>query len=170
MVNEYDIPLTILNWNVILLGLTLPRGPKAGKLRIKQYQKYLDNKMRLKITEEIVNCKINTLFNLLKELAKYYSEINIELIAKLLDQEKADFNSVKIKSKIISFENNNENNNQTKKLILNTLMNYEGGIAMIYWQYLAKIFTKLHPEFHFQNMKNKSHSWNNMHSMKLMLS
>jgi CRISPR-associated protein Cas1 len=154
---KHDIPLIMLNWNGNLLGVTLPQGPKSGKLRIKQYQKYLDNKIRINIAEEIVNCKIKLIFNLLRELANYYSEININLIEKLFQNGKTDYGVLKLR--IISEANYDIS--QTKRFISNTLMNHEGRIATIYWQYLTKIFHKLYPQFNFQNRKNKSHSWNN---------
>src|SRR3989442_3476609 len=50
---KHDINLTLLNWNGNLLGVTLPREPKVGKLRIKQYEKYLDNQFRFNIALKI---------------------------------------------------------------------------------------------------------------------
>ena len=66
---KHDISLSILNWNGNLLGITLPESPKLGNLRIKQYQKYLNNKIRYKIAENIVFSKVQSSFNLLKELS-----------------------------------------------------------------------------------------------------
>jgi len=40
---KHGINLSLLNWNGNLLSVTLPEEPKSGGLKIKQYQKYLDD-------------------------------------------------------------------------------------------------------------------------------
>ena len=55
---KHNIQLTILNWNGNLLGVTLPESPISGKLRVKQYQKYLDQDTRYNIAQKIVEKKI----------------------------------------------------------------------------------------------------------------
>ncbi len=65
---KHGINLTLLNWNGRLLGITLPESPVSGKLRIKQYQKYLDYKTRYKIAEKIVKNKIESSINLLEKI------------------------------------------------------------------------------------------------------
>jgi CRISPR-associated protein Cas1 len=43
---------------------------------------------------------------------------------------------------------------------INTLLMYEGKMAMHYWDNMCIIFYELYPEFHFEARKNKSYSWN----------
>jgi CRISP-associated protein Cas1 len=65
---KHDITVTMLNWNGNLLGATLPQTPKAGRLRVMQYRKYVDSSARYGIAAKIVNQKITNSYNLLKEL------------------------------------------------------------------------------------------------------
>jgi CRISP-associated protein Cas1 len=55
---KHDINLTILNWNGNLIGVMLPKEPKNGKLKVMQYQTYLNNKKRFAIAHKIVTQKI----------------------------------------------------------------------------------------------------------------
>lgn len=148
---KHDINLTLLNWNCNLLSVTLPQGPKSGRLKIKQYQKYLDNKIRYEIAQEITRNKIINSVNLLSELSRFYSEINFQEIQKLIERENNNYFK----------ENKPLITNNSIKFQLNNLMSYEGRIADIYWENLIKIVRKLSPEFNFTSRKNKSHSWNN---------
>jgi CRISP-associated protein Cas1 len=75
---KHDINLTILNWNGNLLAVTLPKEPKNGRLKVMQYQTYMDSRKRFTIAYEIVKQKIVHTFNLLKELSRYYSEVDLE--------------------------------------------------------------------------------------------
>ena len=43
---------------------------------------------------------------------------------------------------------------------INSLMIYEGRIALAYWTELSRIFNRLAPDFNFQLRKNLSYSWN----------
>src|SRR5256712_1627859 len=43
---KHDINVAILNWNGNLLGVTLPKEPKNGKLKVMQYKTYLESKKR----------------------------------------------------------------------------------------------------------------------------
>jgi len=131
---KHNIQLTLLNWNGNLLSVTLPESVNSGKLRIKQYQKYLDEKIRYKIAEKIVFSKVNSSVNLLKELSNFY-EIDFKKVTKILEKE---FETYK---KTLKTEN---------KPNLSTLMALEGRIAMLYFKNLVEIFTKLVPEFNFQ--------------------
>jgi CRISP-associated protein Cas1 len=140
---KHDIPLTILNWNGNLLGVTLPQSPKAGKLKIAQYRKYLDSATRYDIAAKIVNQKIDNTYHLLKELARYYDVLDVKQIEKMFAAEEANYKQ-----------------NQDGKNSNNLLMMYEGSIATFYWDCLAKIFNKLYPSFNFKSRKNKSYSWN----------
>jgi CRISPR-associated protein Cas1 len=137
---KHDIPLTMLNWNGELLSMTLPREPKSGLLRVAQYSKFNDSKIRYQIASEIVRRKIAGTRNLLLELSRYYEEIDSKLVQQRCAGEERNF------SKSISSIPN--------------LMNYEGRLATFYWDTLSKVFNKLYPQFHFKNRMNKSYSWN----------
>jgi len=131
---KHNIQLTLLNWNGNLLAVTLPESPISGKLRIKQYQKYLDEKIRYEIAEKIVFSKINLSVNLLKELANFY-EIDIKNVEKTVQKK---------------FQKYQKGLKTEKRPHFSTLMSFEGGIAILYFENLVKIFAKLAPEFNFQ--------------------
>lgn len=131
---KHNIQLTLLNWNGNLLAATLPESANSGKLRIKQYQKYLDEKIRYEIAEKIVFSKVNSSVNLLKELSNFY-EIDFKKVTKIVEKE---------------FETYKKTLKTEKKPNLSTLMALEGRIAMLYFKNLVEIFTKLAPEFNFQ--------------------
>lgn len=140
---KHGIPLTILNWNGNLLGVTLPQSPKAGKLKVAQYRKYLDPVARYDIAAKIVSQKIDNTYNLLKGLARYYDVLDLKQIEKTFAAEEVNYKQ-----------------NQDGKNDHNLLMMYEGRIATFYWDCLARVFNKLYPNFHFKSRKNKSYSWN----------
>lgn len=137
---KHDINLTILNWNGNLLGITLPREPKNGRLRVAQYRTLLDSKKRFAIASEIVKEKITHTQNMLTELARYYSEVNMHDVHRTFNAEKVNL----------------ANGLQS----INILLNYEGRIATFYWSIMAKIFYKLQPDFHFVKRGSNSYSWN----------
>jgi CRISPR-associated protein Cas1 len=142
---KHDINLTLLNWNGNLLGITLPQAPKSGKLRVKQYTKHMDSQARYKIALAIVEQKITHTLNLLKELSRYYSEVDIKSARQLFAEENHNYTLI---------------HSGRNKVSMNGLMMYEGRVATYYWEVLAKIFNELNPEFHFRSRKNKSYSWN----------
>src|ERR1051326_2071560 len=114
---KHDISLTMLNWNGNLLGVTLPQEPKIGKVRVKQYQKYLDDEFRFKIAFEIINSKIASSLNLIKELSKFYNVLNFNKFDKQFNNEFNNFNlNFKDQTGTISDK-------------LKKLMNFEGRIA-----------------------------------------
>ena len=139
---KHDIQISILNWNGNLLGITLPESPKLGNLRIKQYQKYLDNKIRYQIAENIVFAKVQSSFNLLKELSKFYL-IDIDKIKTEFEAELGSYLD-KLK-KYQSFAN---------------LLSYEGRIAQVYFDALGTIFAKISPKFNFETRKGKESNRN----------
>lgn len=143
---KHDINVTVLNWNGNLLATINPKEPSNGKLRVKQYSKYLDDKTRYEIAIKIIEEKINKSMNLLKELSNYYEEIDIKKIERSFKADKEAYTRTL--------------KNPNKKLIYTNLLMYEGRIANIYWESLSKIFNKLHPEFNFQGRKNKTYSYN----------
>ena len=140
---KHDITITMLNWNGNLLGATLPQTPKAGRLRVMQYRKYIDNAARYEIAAKIVNQKITNSYNLLKELSRFYYVLDVKEIEKTFAAEEVN---------CVQNQSGNSSNN--------LLMMYEGRIATFYWDCLAKVFNKLYPAFHFKSRKNKSYSWN----------
>jgi CRISPR-associated protein Cas1 len=140
---KHDITVTMLNWNGHLLGVTLPQTPKAGRLRVIQYRKYIDSSARYGTAAKIVNQKITNSYNLLKELSRYYDVLDVKEIEKTFANEEVNYNQ-----------------NQSGMSNNNLLMMYEERIATFYWDCLAKVFNKLYPTFHFKNRKNKSYSWN----------
>jgi CRISP-associated protein Cas1 len=142
---KHDINLTILNWNGNLLGITLPKEPKNGKLKVMQYQTYLDNKRRYTIALEIVDQKIAHTFNLINELSRYYSEIDVKAAKEFFTIEHEKFSGINAKRATPE---------------INDLMLYEGRIATFYWGILTKIFNRLYPDFHFVKRGGKSYSWN----------
>jgi CRISPR-associated protein Cas1 len=127
---KHDITLTLLNWNGNLLSVTLPNEPVSGKLRLKQYEAYTDNKRRATIGVSIIKEKVRQSINLLNELSKYYPEIR----ADKLDLGRLD-----------SYD---------------SLLTYEGNEAIAYWDNLKLIFNKLYPEFNFTGRNGRRHSWN----------
>jgi CRISPR-associated protein Cas1 len=140
---KHDISISMLNWNGNLLGVTLPQGPKAGRLKVAQYRKYLDQNVRYQIAAKIVEQKIANSYNLLKELAHFYDVLDVKLIEKTFTAEEVNYKQ-----------------NHAGKNVNNLLMMYEGRTATFYWDCLGKVFNKLYPNFHFKSRKNKSYSWN----------
>jgi CRISPR-associated protein Cas1 len=140
---KHNISVSLLNWNGNLLGVTLPQSPKAGRLRVLQYSKYLDQKARYDIAVKIVEQKIANSYNILKELARYYDVLDLKLIEKVFAEQEVNYKSI-----------------HADKSRNNLLMLYEGMIATFYWDCLAKVFNKLYPSFNFKSRKNKSYSWN----------
>ena len=98
---------------------------------------------KTEIAAKIVNQKIANSYNLLKELSRYYSVLDVQSIEKIFAAEEVNYNQ-----------------NQYGKNNNNLLMMYEGRIATFYWDCLAKVFSKLYPAFNFKGRKNKSYSWN----------
>jgi CRISPR-associated protein Cas1 len=147
--SKHNINLTLLNWNGQLLANVMPEQPKSGKLRIKQYQKYLDSQMRFEIALKIMQTKIEQSLNLLEELSRFYKSIDIFSIRKSAEKEDLF---------LLNIMKNSEKQDVSKSI--KQLMTYEGRIAGIYLENLAAIFNQLNPEFHFTGRKSKSNSRN----------
>jgi len=146
---KHNINLTLLNWDGQLLANILPEQPKSGKLRIKQYQKYLDSTDRFEIALKIIQTKVNNSLNLLEELSKYYESIDFTKIRKSAEKEDLF---------LLDIMKNSENQDILKSI--KQLMTYEGRIAGIYLGNITTIFDQLNPEFHFTGRKNKTNSRN----------
>ena len=84
---KHNINLTLLNWNGQLLANVMPEQPKSGKLRIKQYQKYLNSQMRFEIALKIVQTKVEHSLNLLGELSRFYESVDFVKIRKSAEKE-----------------------------------------------------------------------------------
>ena len=85
--SKHNINVTLLNWNGQLLANVMPEQPKSGKLRIKQYQKYLDSTDRFEIALKIVQAKVEHSTNLLEELSKFYESVDFVKIRKASEKE-----------------------------------------------------------------------------------
>lgn len=133
---KHDIPLITLNWNGNLLSVTLPKELNSGKLRLKQYQKTLDDNEKRKIALSFLNEKISKSIDLLSKLSNYYDFIDKTALSN-------SFEKVNMK-----FKGSPD------------LLTYEGNIAILYWNELQKVFNKLYPEFNFTNRNGRKHSWN----------
>ena len=147
--SKHNINLILLNWNGQLLANVMPERPKSGKLRIKQYQKYLDSQMRFEIALKIVRTKVEHSMNLLEKLSRFHESVDITKIRKSVEKEDLF---------LLGIMKNNENHDISKSI--KQLMTYEGRIAGIYHDNLTSIFNELYPEFNFTGRKNKSNSRN----------
>jgi CRISPR-associated protein Cas1 len=147
--SKHNINLTLLNWNGQLLANVMPEQPKSGKLRIKQYQKYLDSTDRFEIALKMVQTKVEQSLNMLEELSRFYESVDFVKIRK--STEKEDL-------LLLDIMKNSENQDISKSI--KQLMTFEGRIARIYHDNLTKIFNELSPEFHFTGRKNKINSRN----------
>ena len=127
----------------------MPEQPKSGKLRIKQYQKYLDSDNRFEITLKIVQSKVEHSLNLLDELSKFYESVDFAKIRKSAEKEDLF---------LLDIMKNSKNQDISKSI--KQLMTYEERIAGIYHDNLTAIFNQLYPEFNFTGRKNNSNSRN----------
>jgi CRISPR-associated protein Cas1 len=131
--SKHEVSIALLNWNGNLLSNTTSQETLNAHLKIKQYEKYLNQDSRLYIAGQIVKQKVNASINLIKSLSNYY-KVDLSVINKEIER--------------IDYYN------------INSLMMYEGRIASAYWSILSGIFNKLAPDFNFQSRKNLSYSWN----------
>ncbi len=133
---KHNIQITMLNWDGNLLSVTLPEAPISGKLRIKQYQKYLNHTIRHEIASKIIASKVDSTLNLLEQLSKFHS----------FDIKKAQ-NGFESETKFFSAKGND----------ITELMGYEGRIARIYFDTIKTIFEKIAPQFSFESRTNYDH-------------
>ena len=119
--SKHNINLTLLNWNGQLLANVMPEQPKSGKLRIKQYQKYLDSEARFEIALKMVQTKVEHSLNLLEELSRFYESVDIVKIKKSTEKEDLF---------LLNVMKNSEKQDISK--FIKQLMTYEGRIAGIY--------------------------------------
>ena len=151
--SKHNVTLALLNWDGNLLSVTTTNQLKSGKLRIRQYEKYLDYKSRLDIAEKSVSIKIEKTVELLENLSCSYESVDTKAIKEILKNELESFE--RVKKKAMYFDNKID-----IKYSLKRLMNMEGKIASAYIEQLTRIFSKVAPEFNFQGRKNKSNKHN----------
>jgi CRISPR-associated protein Cas1 len=137
---KHNIHLTLLNWDGNLLATTLPDQTISGKLRLAQYKKHLDDKIRYIIAKEIVKSKVDSSLNLLLELSKYYS-IDGTKIKSRFEAELHDFKSKHA-------ENTHE---------IPEIMGHEARIAKIYFEYIREVLAKVAPQFSFESRASLDH-------------
>ena len=147
--SKHNINLTLLNWNGQLLANVMPEQPKSGKLRIKQYQKYLDSEARFEIALKVVHTKVAHSLNLLEELSRFYESVDFTKIRKSAEKEDLF---------LLQIMKNSKKQDISKSV--KQLITYEGRIAGIYHDNLTAIFRESYPEFIFTGRKNKSNSRN----------
>jgi CRISPR-associated protein Cas1 len=133
---RHDISATIIRWNGDVVSSFLTKEPVSGKLRVSQYQKYLDNEERSMIAKTILNQKIANSYRVLVGLSRYYSEIDKAEVQRTFEN---------LRSK---YEHSAE------------LLTYEGNVAIFYWRQMRKVFNKLYPNFNFTDRNGSRHSWN----------
>jgi CRISPR-associated protein Cas1 len=100
----------------------------------------MDQEKRSQIAQNLIKEKVKLSLNLLKELSRYYQEVD----------------SNKIESSFIrenKFFEDGKNN-------IETIMTYEGRIADMYWDSVCKVFNRLYPEFNFKRRNNTLNSHN----------
>jgi CRISPR-associated protein Cas1 len=120
-----------------------PQEPKNGRLRVKQYEKYLDKKARYEIARAFAMEKVNKSLDLLVKLSDYYVEVDRDQTVEIFQSERDSFDKYK------AADND-----------LNKLMLYEIRIANRYFSTITRIFNKLRPDYNFTGRGTKSHSWN----------
>ncbi|MHB1830016.1 MAG: CRISPR-associated endonuclease Cas1 [Candidatus Micrarchaeaceae archaeon] len=140
---KHDVPIVMLNWDGNLLATTLPKEPISGRLKLSQYQAYLNDSWRFRIAQYIIDCKVKSESEFLEELASYYSVLDMEFIRTCSNTEFSAY------SRDIKHAKNIRNK-------INTLMLYEARMANIFWEQMAKVFRQVAPDFNFQSRKNKS--------------
>ena len=121
--SKHDVSIALLNWNGNLLSNTMPQETLNARLKVKQYEKYLNPESRLYIASQIVKQKVKSSLGLLKALSSFY-DMDLSTINKEI--ERVNYNNI------------------------NSLMMYEGRIASAYWSELTKIFNSLAKDFHFE--------------------
>jgi len=140
---KHDIPVIVLNWNGNLLSAMMPKEPNNGKLRVKQYDKYLDKKARYDIARALVEEKVNKGQDLLVGLSDYYDEVDRDETIKVFEFERDRFHKYK-----------------SADCDLNKLLLYESRIANRYFSTITRVINKLRPDFNFTGRGTKSYSWN----------
>ncbi|MGA2799963.1 MAG: CRISPR-associated endonuclease Cas1, partial [Candidatus Micrarchaeaceae archaeon] len=138
--SAHKIPVSLLQWNGNLMSVTLPREPISGNLKLRQFEAYLDRETRQYVAKTLIKEKVKQSFNLLKELSKYYKEIDLKKLELSVAKEDRFF--------------------EMKTKDIGNIMTYEGRMADMYWDCLIKIFNKIYPEFNFRSRGNTLDSHN----------
>jgi len=111
--SKHDVSIVLLNWNGNLLSNMMPQETLNAQLKVKQYEKYLNTESRLYIAGQIVKQKVRSSLSLLKSLSNFYN---------------IDFSTINKEIERVDYDN------------INSLMMYEGRIALAYWSELNKLF------------------------------
>ena len=138
---KHNIKLVLLNWNGNLLGTTLPEEPKSGKLRLKQHEKCLDPGFRFEIAYKITQTKIKNAMSVIQYLDTQYDFVNYNEIVRIEEKER----------KFLLQDIEKKQDAKFKRL-----MNYEGKIAIYYFECMTILFQHLYPKFNFDGRKNKT--------------
>ena len=157
---KHSINLVLLNWNGNLLANTLPEQPKSGKLRIGQYEKYLDSNSRFEIASKITQTKIEHSLNLLRELSRYYDSIDMNRITQSVERERQFLFKITSKKQHLGMKIKEQNHRSGGSNKIKQLMTYEGRIAEACMSQITLIYDELYPEFHFRGRKDKTNSRN----------
>ena len=114
--SKHDITLSLLNWNGNLLSVTLPKEPISGRLKIKQYETYMDEIKRYRIAEELIITKINKSRELLTILSNYYKELDKDEINKIFSRESENLMRKENKTEYNNNKTESYNSKQMTKL------------------------------------------------------
>ena len=114
--SKHGIMLSLLNWNGNLLSVTLPKEPISGRLKIKQYEAYMDEIKRYRIAEELIITKINKSRELLTILSNYYKELDKDEINKIFSRESENLMRKENKTEYNNNKTESYNSKQMTKL------------------------------------------------------
>ena len=103
--SKHDVSIALLNWNGNLLHSAIPKETLNADLKIKQYEKYLNEEERTTIGEKIINEKIEKSLVFLENLSTFYQEMDFEKIKKVFSKELESFNLKKKKGNNDNMEN-----------------------------------------------------------------
>ena len=103
--SKHDVSIALLNWNGNLLYSAIPKETLNADLKIKQYEKYLNEEERTAIAEKIINEKIKKSLVFLENMSTFYQEIDFEEIKKVFSKELESFNLKKKKGNNDNTEN-----------------------------------------------------------------
>lgn len=83
--------MTLLDWRGNVLGQFIPEEPISNRLKIAQYEAYLDKEIQLKIAKTLVETKIHRQRELLESLSQNYPSVSAPKIETLRNSLPNDF-------------------------------------------------------------------------------
>jgi len=142
---RHAISLTILNWQGNIMSQILPEETLSPKLRIAQYQAYLDWEIHSKISKSIVETKIKRQRDFLKALSPYF-DIEVPSVRAITTNSPDFIRNMEARYAeeyftqygIIcntlgyEFENRSRHSNQHANDLTNSLLNYGYAILKVY--------------------------------------